>query len=298
MTDIRLLVNGKNTLGEGPLWDVEEQRLYWIDTMNSLIFRTTADGAEVEQWTVPSPIGSLALRRQGGAVLALESGLYLFDFNTGKAESLGNPEDGKEHVRLNDGKVDRQGRFVLGSLDMAMFSPTPPAHARGRLYRLDPDLSLHVLDEGIGCANGPCWSPDGSIFYFVDTFAGKIFAYDWDTKTGTPSNKREFAGDVKLPGLPDGATVDSEGYYWNAFNGTGAGHGEVRRFAPDGRLDRQIVLPSLKVTSLIFGGPNLDILYVTSMSMAGFPEDRDCDGSLFAVHGLGVKGIAEPRFAG
>jgi L-arabinonolactonase len=298
MTDIRLLVNGSNTLGEGPLWDVEEQRLYWIDSMKGLIFRATAAGKELEQWTLPSNIGSLALRRQGGAVVALENGLNLFDFKTGKAEVIANPEDGKEHVRLNDGKVDRQGRFIVGSLDMAMFSPNPPAHARGRLYRLDADLSLHVLDEGIGCANGPCWSPDGRIFYFVDTFAGKIWAYDWDTKTGTPSNKREFTQEGLSPGLPDGATVDSEGYYWNAFNGTGAGHGEVRRFAPNGRLDRQIELPSLKVTSLIFGGPKLDILYVTSMSMAGFPEDRDCDGSLFAVHGLGIRGIAEPRFAG
>ena len=298
MTDIRLLVNGDNTLGEGPLWDVAEQRLYWIDSMKGLIFRATAEGQELEQWTLPSNIGSLALRRQGGAVVALESGLNLFDFKTGKAEVIANPEDGKDHVRLNDGKVDSRGRFIVGSLDMAMFGPNRPAQARGRLYRLDPDLSLHVLDTGIGCANGPCWSPDGKVFYFADTFAGTISAYDWDAGTGTPSNKRIFTEDAKPPGVPDGATVDSEGYYWNAFNGTGAGHGDVRRFAPDGTLDRRIELPSLKVTSLIFGGPELDILYVTSMSMAGFPEDRACDGSLFAIHGLGIRGLPEHRFGG
>jgi sugar lactone lactonase YvrE len=297
MTDIRTVFDGTNMLGEGPLWDVVEQRLYWIDSMNGLIFRATADGRELERWTLPSNIGSLAIRKKGGAVVALESGLNLFDFKTGKAELIAHPEDGKDHVRLNDGKVDRQGRFIVGSLDMAMFSPSPPAEARGRLYRLDTDLSLHVLDTNIGCANGPCWSPDDRTFYFADTFAGKIWAYDWDAKTGTPSNRRSFTDTIQ-PGLPDGATVDVEGYYWNAFNGTGAGHGEVRRYAPDGTVDRRIELPSLKVTSLIFGGPELDILYVTSMAMNGFPEDRPCDGNLFAVHGLGIRGVPEPRFGG
>ena len=130
MTDIRTLVDGNNTLGEGPLWDVAEQRLYWIDSMKGLIFRVTSDGRELEQWTLPSNIGSLALRTQGGALLALESGLNFFDFKTGKAEPFANPEVGKEHVRLNDGKVDAQGRFIVGSLDMAMFSPSPPPQAR------------------------------------------------------------------------------------------------------------------------------------------------------------------------
>jgi len=297
MIDIRTVFDGANTLGEGPLWDVDEQRLYWIDSMNGLIFRATADGRGLERWTLPSNIGSLALRKQGGAVVALESGLNLFDFRTGRAEPVAHPEEGKDHVRLNDGKVDRQGRFIVGSLDMAMFSPTPPPEARGRLYRLDTDLRLTVLDTNIGCANGPCWSPDDKIFYFADTFAGKIYAYDWDAKTGTPSNRRSFTDTIQ-PGLPDGATVDAEGYYWNAFNGTGAGQGEVRRYAPDGTVDRRIELPSLKVTSLMFGGPELDILYVTSMAMNGFPEDRPCDGSLFAVHGLGIHGVPEPRFGG
>lgn len=299
MTDIRLLVDAKNTLGEGPLWDVEEQRLYWLDSMNSKIFRCTADGREIEHWSLPSHIGSLALRRQGGAVLALESGFHLFDFRTGKAEPLGNPEAGLDQVRLNDGKVDRQGRFVVGSLDMAMFGPNPPATPRGSLYRLDTDLSLHTLAKGgIGVSNGPCWSPDDSIFYFADTWANKIWAYDWDTATGTPSNRREFTETGTAPGMPDGATVDSEGYYWNAWNGTGVGHGDVRRYAPDGTLDRRIELPSLKVTSLIFGGPNLDTLYVTSMAMSGFPEDRPVDGAVFAISGLGVRGLPEARFGG
>jgi len=296
--DIRLVADCHNHLGEGPLWDVAEQRLYWLDSMENTIFRATAEGGEIEQWKVPSPIGSMAMRAGGGAVLALESGFHLFDFKTGKAELIANPEDGKAHVRLNDGKVDRQGRFIVGSLDMAMFAPNPPAAPRGSLYRLDTDFRITRLGEGIGVSNGPCWSPDDKIFYFADTWANKIWAYDWDAKTGTPSNRRDFIRTGTAPGMPDGATVDAEGYYWNAWNGTGVGHGDVRRYAPDGTLDRRIELPTLKVTSLMFGGPNLDVLYVTSMSMSGFPEDRPTDGGLYAVTGLGVRGIEEPRFGG
>ena len=152
------------------------------------------------------------------------------------------------------------------------------------------------LEDGIAVSNGPCWSPDGKIFYFADTWANAIWAYDWDAG-GAPANKRVFI-QGSGPGMPDGATVDSEGFFWNAWNGASTGHGDIRRYAPDGTLDRRIELPTLKVTSLIFGGPDLDVLYVTSMGMSGFPEDRPHDGGLFAVYGLGVTGIAEPRFAG
>jgi sugar lactone lactonase YvrE len=296
--DIELIADCGAMLGEGPLWDVDEQRLYWLDSMRSQIWRATAEGGETERWDVPAPIGSLALRRQGGAVVALETGFHFFDCKTGRAEPVGNPEEGIPHVRLNDGKVDRRGRFIVGSLDMAMFSPDPPPVPRGSLYRLDTDLSLTVLETGIGVSNGPCWSPDDRIFYFADTWANRIWAYDWDAETGAPSNRRLFTQPAAAREMPDGATVDEEGFYWNAWNGAGAGHGDIRRYAPDGALDRRIELPVLKVTSLMFGGPDLDVLYVTSMAMPGFPEDRPHDGGVFAIRGLGVRGIEEPRFGG
>lgn len=297
MTEITLLVDDGNVLGEGPLWDVDEQRLYWLDCHNDTIFRATADGREIERWTTPTTIGSMAMRQKGGAVVSLRSGLHFFDFKTSQVELIAHPEAGMEHIRLNDGKVDRQGRFVVGSYDELMFGPNPSPAPRGSLYRLDTDLTLSKLETGIAVSNGPCWSPDGKTFYFADTWANTVWAYDYDAATGTPRNKRVFAkGDGG--GMPDGATVDSEGYFWNTWNGAGSGAGGVSRYAPDGTLDRRIELPSLKVTSLMFGGPNLDILYVTSMNMTGFPEDRPEDGGLFAIKGLGVRGIAEPRFGG
>jgi sugar lactone lactonase YvrE len=289
--EIKVLVDCKTILGEGPLWDVEEQRLYWIDSFGNKVWRATADGKEIETWDVPAKIGSMALRRKGGAVLSLQTGFHFLDLKTGKTELIHDPEPDKPTTRINDGKVDKHGRFLAGSMDMMESGPI------GALYRLDPDLSVHKLEEGIICSNGPCWSPDGKTFYFADSWSEEISVYDYDLETGIPSNKRTFCSVKGTGGAPDGATVDAEGYVWMALVYVG----EIRRYAPDGRLDRTIKMPVLKVTSVNFGGPNLDILYVTSMAkppLPRFPEDGPLGGSLFAITGLGVKGVPEPRFAG
>lgn len=295
MADIRVCVNCTNTLGEGPLWDVEEQRLYWLDGMKGQILRCAADGSDVTTWELPGEIGSMALRTQGGALVALSTGLHFFDFDSGKLDFICHPEEGKENVRLNDGKVDSRGRFVVGSLDMGSFEPG--AERRGTLYRLDPDLSLHRLDDGISVSNGPCWSPDGATFYFTDSSDDAIRAYDWDLETGAATNKRIFT-QLATASIPDGGTVDAEGYVWTAANGAFTGVGELRRYAPDGTLDRTVAMPTPKPTSLMFGGPELDILYVTSMNIPGEVAETPFDGKLFAVHGLGIRGLPEYRFGG
>jgi L-arabinonolactonase len=289
---IEVLVDVKTILGEGPLWDVDEQRLYWIDSFGCNVFRSTADGREIRAWDVPDKIGSMALRRQGGAVLSLASGFHLLDFKTGDTSLIVDPEPDKPKNRINDGKVDKQGRFVAGSMDTMEEGPN------GALYRLDPDLSLHTLDTGIIVSNGPCWSPDGATFYFADTWTGEIWAYDYDQSTGGVSNRRTFVKvDTSKGGAADGSTVDAEGCVWNAL----VYDGRIVRYTPDGRVDRIIEMPVKKVTSVMFGGPDLDILVVTSMAkppLPRFPGDGVLRGSLFAIHGLGVKGVPEPRFAG
>jgi L-arabinonolactonase len=289
---IEVLVDVKTILGEGPLWDVEEQRLYWIDSFGCNVFRATADGREIRAWDVPAKIGSMALRRQGGAVLSLASGFHFLDFETGETSLIVDPEPDKPNNRINDGKVDKKGRFVAGSMDTMEEGPN------GALYRLDPDLTLHTIDTGIIVSNGPCWSPDGKTFYFADTWTGEIWAYDYDQATGAATNRRTFVKvDTSKGGAADGSTVDAEGYLWNAL----VYDGRIMRYAPDGTVDRVIEMPVKKVTSLMFGGPDLDILYVTSMAkppLPRFPGDGVLRGSLFAIHGLGVRGIPEPRFAG
>ena len=288
---IEVLVDVKTTLGEGPLWDVEQQRLYWIDSFDGRVFRSTHDGREIRAWDVPEKIGSIAIRKDGnGAICSLANGFHTLDFKTGDVELIHDPEPGKDANRINDGKVDRRGRFVAGSMDTQESGPN------GALYRLDPDMSVHKIDDGIIVSNGPCWSPDGRIFYFADSWSGEIWKYDYDVETGKVSNRSVFTKvNTANGGAADGATVDAEGCVWSA----NVYDSKLYRYTPDGKVERIIEMPVKKVTSVNFGGPNMDVLYVTSMAkppLPRFPGDGVLRGSLFAITGLGIKGIPEPRF--
>ncbi|HKJ95923.1 MAG TPA: SMP-30/gluconolactonase/LRE family protein, partial [Gammaproteobacteria bacterium] len=188
-------------------------------------------------------------------------------------------------------KVDRRGRFVAGYMSYDEESDY------SGLYRLDPDLTCHRLDDGIVVSNGPCWSPDDGTFYFADTWKA-LYAYDYDADAGTLSNRRVFVPvEDDTDGVPDGATVDSEGFVWSCqVYGS-----KIHRYAPDGTLDRVIDFPIQNITSVMFGGPELDVLYVTSMGrqpVRGKPSSDPRNGGVFEVRGLGVRGLPEPRFAG
>jgi sugar lactone lactonase YvrE len=227
---------------------------------------------------------------EGRAVLSLRSGFHFLDFESGAVARINETQPGELRPRLNEGKVDRQGRFVAGSMDYAEGEPV------GKLFRLDPDLKLTMLDKDIVCSNGPSWSPDGKIFYFADTYQRAIFAYDYDTATGDVKCKRVFASFAELQGFPDGATVDEEGYVWSVE----VYAGRLVRFNPDGVIDRLVGLPVFSTTSIMFGGPNLDIAFVTSMARpfkGRYPREREA-GMVFAIYGLGVRGLPEPRFKG
>jgi sugar lactone lactonase YvrE len=291
--DVTIIADVKPILGEGPLWDVDQQRLYWIDSLGCRVFRCTARGTEFRSWLVPAPIGSMALRADGGgAVVALATGIALLDFATGEVTPVADPEPDLVANRLNDGKVDARGRFVFGSMD------TGEEQASAALYSLGADLAVRRLDDGVVISNGPCWSPDGGTFYFGDSATGVISSYDYDVETGTVSGKSVFATVDGAGGATcDGSTVDSEGFLWNAL----VYGGKIVRYAPDGTVDREIAMPVRKVTSVMWGGPDLDTLFVTSMArppLPRHPDDPVAAGSLFALTGLGTTGLPEPRFAG
>lgn len=233
----------------------------------------------------------MALYQDGKSVLlALQTGLYKYNLEADKAELISDPEPEYPKNRLNDGKVDFRGRFVFGSMDTMEEAPT------GRLYSYEEGKELRVLDEGIICSNGPCWSPDGSIFYFADTWTGDIWAYDYDLETGDVSNRRVFATvDQSDGGACDGMTVDAEGFVWQAH----VYAGKLNRYDPDGKLERQIEMPVNKVTCPVFGGSNLDRLFVTTMArppLPRFPEDGAARGTLYVIDDLGIKGYETPRF--
>lgn len=289
---IDVLADVKPLLGEGPLWDVESERLYFIDSLGKRVFRCTEEGGEMRAWTVPEAIGSMALAQDGSAIVALADGFHRLDLESGDLVALADPEPDRPGNRLNDGKVDPAGRFVCGSMDMGEAEPT------GTLWQLGTDLGLRALDEGIICSNGPCWSPDGGTLYFADSFRGTIYAYDYDAATGEAGGRRVFAQmDGARGGAPDGATVDSEGCVWSC----GVFDGRIFRYAPDGSLDRVIEMPVCKITSLAFGGRDLDRLFVTSMAeppLPKYPGDGPLRGSVFVIDGLGVTGRPERRFGG
>jgi sugar lactone lactonase YvrE len=278
----------KNKLGEGPLWDVAEKALYWIDGNAPAIYRLDPKTRDIKSWKTPKPIGSLALREKGGAVCALSDGFYLFDFKSGEARQI----DGavaKPGTTFNDGKTDARGRFVAGTLDSKF------RESVGSIFSLDGSLKCTVLEPAIGCTNGPCFSPDNRTFYCADSVARTISAYDYDLATGTVSNKRLFATIKGLGGVPDGATVDAQGHYWSAI----AGGGKIVCFNPDGSIERTVEVPVPIITSLMFGGDNLDVMYATSIGEKVLNMEPGADGgSLFAIRGLGVNGKPEPRFAG
>lgn len=281
----------RDRLGEGPIWDAETRCLHWIDSLAGIVHRLDPVSGERQDFTVPAPVGSMSLCRSGGAVLSLQDGFHRHDFATGRTTpfallGLGNP-----NVRLNDGKTDRQGRFLAGTMHLHRPEDEP---VLGGLFRLNPDGTATQLVDDIATSNGPCFSPDGSVFYFADSTRQTIWAFDYDTATGTPGNRRVFADLHALGTAPDGATVDAEGHLWSALVRTRT----IARFDPAGRMVMQLEFPVRYPTSLAFGGPDLDVLYVTSISRSVRFEDTAEDaGGLFAVEGLGIRGIAEPRCA-
>lgn len=289
--------------GESPVWDVEQERLYWVDNVEGHIFRCAPDGSEISVWRFPRLVTSIGLRDGGGVIVTSGRRLFLFDLETGHTEELF-CSDAETFTPYNDGKVDRQGRFVTGTVDGSLFDPKASelvreAEPAGRLYRLDTDLRVTRLADGIGITNGPCFSRDGCTLYCSDSWARCVYAYDYEPVTGDASNRRILA-QFEHDATPDGATVDEEDCLWIANFGSG----EVRRYTGDGKLDRRVPMPISSPTSVMFGGPDLTTLFVTSQGDAHVPghavpsKPSPLAGRIFAVHGLGVRGLPERRFGG
>ncbi|MEM6728175.1 MAG: SMP-30/gluconolactonase/LRE family protein [Pseudomonadota bacterium] len=266
--NIECILECDNHLGEGPVWDVEEGRLYWLDCTGprfgkDAVWRMDPKSGNVESWALPKDIGAMALREKGGHVAAMCDGFYFMNIDGDHIELdlIKEVDADIERTRLNDGKVDRRGRFFAGGMDDL------EELKNCGLWRLDGDLSVTQVEEGLMCTNGPCWSPDDKTFYIADTFIEEFWAYDYDIETGDLSNKRVHASTKDDDGVADGSTVDEEGYMWNAQLISG----DLVRYAPDGSIERRIGMPVKNITSVMFGGPNLDILYVTSMARVKHP---------------------------
>jgi sugar lactone lactonase YvrE len=294
MVEITCVVDARAVLGEGTIWDPAAGVLWWIDIWGKTIHSFDPATGREKVWNSPEFLGCIGLRARGGLVVTMVSGFYFFDPATGKFDPIVDPEADIEITRFNDGKTDRQGRFWSGSMFEAEGRPVEFAAS---LWRLDQDLTAHKVLTGIGCSNGLAWSPDSRIMYFSDSHTTIIRAYDFDPATGAAENERVFADVAETGGIVDGATVDAEGCYWATLPRTG----KIGRYDPDGRLMQTILLPTDLPTCCEFGGKNLDVLYVTTAVLnrpALHFRDQENPGGLFAITGLGVKGLPLPPFGG
>jgi L-arabinonolactonase len=290
VTDIACVVESKNVLGEGPVWCPRDRVLWWVDILGRQILRFNPDSLVLHRWSTERRPCCLAVREAGGLIVAFDKGFGLFDPRTGAVNWFADNEKDTPRTRINDGKCDRRGRFFVGTLDDEL------KEHLGALYRLDPDGESAQLDRGFGISNGPAWSPDDKRFYFGDSMDKAIYVYDFDAEAGSVANKRVFATIDDGPGIPDGATVDAEGYLWNAHWDAW----RIVRYAPNGRVDREIKMPVRRPTSCMFGGPHLETLYVTSAiwdPADPLLADEPLAGGVFALN-VGVRGLPEPRFAG
>ena len=290
---IECVVRSADILGEVPLWCDRTRKLWWVDVRRPALQWFDPATREHAAQRLPQDmlVGAIALREQGGFLLATNSGLYLFDPADGKPPRLlHNPEPDKPGNRLNDGKCDRRGRFWVGSMMDARRDPA------GTLYRFDADHSCHAMFDGFVLPNSIAWSPDNRTMYFADTHNQVIWSFDYDIDDGVISNRRVFKDWTHQLGRPDGSTVDTEGYLWNCMVATG----QVVRLAPDGSVDRVIQMPVTNPTCPAFGGENLDTLYITSHSQRFTAEQLAAEplaGCVLAFD-AGVRGLPEPRFAG
>ena len=299
MSDAECVVDCKSWLGEGPLWSPAEKALYWTDVPAYTVHRWTPDTRVQQSWRMRKMVASMSLRTQGGLILATTEGVDTWDPDTDRHERFVVPEADLPDNRSNDGKSDRRGRFWFGTMQNNINpdgTEKPMSENSGSLWRIDGDGSCHRMDSGIGISNTLAWSPDNTVMYFGDTLVG-IYAYDFDIDKGAVANRRVFAKteDQEL-GFGDGSTIDAEGFLWNArWDG-----GCLLRWAPDGTIDRKVELPCSRVTSAIFGGADLDVLYVTTARYdlsEGDLAEQPLAGGIFALS-PGVRGIPEVPFPG
>lgn len=244
-------------IGESPCWDGLRGCLWFVDATAPAIHSMAATTGEVRSWTMPATVGSLGLASGGGLVVALRTGVHLFDPRTGDLQFLVHPEPDMPVNRLNDGKVGPDGCFWIGSMHDAF-----PRQPTASLYRITPQGGCTRVLHGIRNSNGLAWSPDGRTMYHADTREPSITAYDFDKSDGRLSSPRILAEPTQREGLPDGAAVDAEGYYWSA----GITAGLLNKVSPHGGIVASHLVPAPAPTMPCFGGADMRTLFLTSLS--------------------------------
>ena len=285
-----LLLDCRNQHGEGIIWNPADCRVWWTDIEGHALWSYDPENGDSKSYPMPDRVGCFAPRAKGGLIIAFADRVSLFGLDGGDEVVVHLFEPENAETRLNDGRTDRAGRFVLGGMNEVS------GKANSSVILIDTDLSVRTLFEGVSCTNSTCFSPDGGTMFFADTPDREIVAFDYDNTTGALSNRRPHGDFSDEPGLPDGSCVDAEGGVWNAeWEGR-----RLVRVSPDGQIDRIIDVPVWKPTCCTFGGPNLDTLFITTSRLMSSPDvlKKEPDsGGLFAVK-PGVSGVIDAPFNG
>jgi sugar lactone lactonase YvrE len=284
------VLDGRASLGESPVWSVAEQVLYWVDINAPSLNRFDPATGRNTAMPMPASIGCFALRRAGGFIVALRDGVWLARADGSLERKVADAPYDPAHHRFNDGRCDRQGRFFAGSMNEKRDA------ASATLVRIDADFAATPILSDNTISNGLAFSPDGRIMYHADTPTHIVHAFDYDTATGTPRNRRVFARWDGETDRPDGGAVDSAGNYWSAFYRGG----KVVQLSPQGAILAEFAVPAMCPTMCAFGGADLKTLYVTTArqhreadELARLPQS----GGIFALR-VDTAGLAEPAFAG
>jgi sugar lactone lactonase YvrE len=282
--DVTVMLDRPLTLGEGPVWDEQEGVLWLVDVVEQLVLRLDPASRELQQFAMPAQIGSLGLATESRLVVALRNGVHLFDPRSGTLEFLVHPEPLPTTNRLNDGKVGPDGNFWVGSLD-----DNPVRQPVAALYRVTPKGAVTRVAEHLRCSNGLAWSPDGRTLYHADSRGPYVQAFDFDPTSGDATNPRRLLTLTEEQGLPDGAAVDVEGFYWSA----GISAGVLNRISPAGEIVERIPLPVTAPTMPCFGGVDGRTLFVTSLATTR--SGRSEAGTVIAFR-VDVAGVPIGRF--
>ena len=298
MKKVELYNDCKNLLGEGITWSADQENLYWLDVViPSKLFQLHLPTNKLSTFIMPEMISSISIRSKKDLIIASQYGVYNYNLTSNNFTRLIETEPLLKFNRSNDGASDIKGRFWFGTMQNNLDeegNDIPITKHSGSLYRLDIDLTLDKIESNLGIPNTFIWNPDNTKFYFTDSMEEIIYSYDFDEESGEITNKTKFATFNR--GIPDGSTMDSEGFVWNCRWGGSC----VVRLDPLGRVDRVLEVPVENVTNCVFGGKDLKTLFITTARQGLSKEyvtKNPYAGSLFAID-LSIKGIEDNNFLG
>tara|TARA_E500000178_G_C16862025_1_gene680217 strand:- start:100 stop:993 length:894 start_codon:yes stop_codon:yes gene_type:complete len=291
MSKVEQIFKCNNILGEGITYSNLDENLFWLDISNkSKLYKLNLSSNKNFVYDLPEIVTATSIKSTNELVLTSNNGINLFNTKTNIFKKQIGLEDNQLQTRSNDGASDALGRLWFGTMQNNFDingNSIPITRNMGKLYKVDINKQVTVMEDDLGIPNTFVWSPDNSKFYFTDTLTGTIKSYDFNLQTGTLTNKQNFINIDR--GLPDGSTIDTDGCLWNCRWGGSC----IVRFTPNGKIDQFIEMPVQNVTNCVFGGSDMKTLFITTASN----EDdgrTDMDGDLFAIN-LQYQGIEDHK---